>query len=400
MNRTAVWILAGATLFAGDKSCAQTEDASSESETQFEVAGGSTADVLSDGGFSIDDADFSANPLKRLVQRWPEDLVVVPIPGRSPQLGWKLTMASGYFLNPRDEDSETAPSILGGFAMIAENGSYAYGGGANLHLLDDQLRVKLGAGYADVRYRFYGIGNEENSRDIGVDILQEAPLYFASATWRVWNKLYIGLGYLAGSVDSRLRLNLPDASFFDPSLKLDIGAIAFPVQYDTRDHEQFPRSGWLVDGRTILYRESVGSDFDTEIFKVSVNHYRPVGERDAIAFRAVIRSSSGDTPFFLLSTFGGSTDLRGYPAGRYRDRMMYAVQSEYRWQYSDSWIFTGFAGVGEVAEDFGEFGREFLPAAGIGARFVVSQKHRVALSADVAVGDDGTEFYFGVGEAF
>jgi hypothetical protein len=120
-------------------------------------------------------------------------------------------------------------------------------------------------------------------------------------------------------------------------------------------------------------------------------------EQDTLAFRAYTRSTGGDAPFFLLSTFGGSTDLRGYPAGRYRDRMMYALQSEYRWQFSDSWIFTGF---GEVAENFGDFGENFLPAAGIGARFVLSKKHRVSLSADIAVGNDGTEYYFGVGEAF
>jgi hypothetical protein len=42
----------------------------------------------------------------------------------------------------------------------------------------------------------------------------------------------------------------------------------------------------------------------------------------------------------------------------------------------------------------------FLPAAGIGIRFVLSQKHRVGLSADLAVGNDGAEFYFGVGETF
>ncbi|MGI9223540.1 MAG: hypothetical protein ACR2QX_03615 [Woeseiaceae bacterium] len=67
---------------------------------------------------------------------------------------------------------------------------------------------------------------------------------------------------------------------------------------------------------------------------------------------------------------------------------------------NNKWIFTGFAGFGEVAPDVSEFGKNFLPAAGIGARFVVSQKHRVALSADIAVGKDGTEYYFGVGEAF
>jgi len=121
---------------------------------------------------------------------------------------------------------------------------------------------------------------------------------------------------------------------------------------------------------------------------------------DTLALRATVRYTGGDAPFFLLSSFGGGKDLRGYPSGRYRDRMLYAVQSEYRWQVSDRWIFTGFAGVGEVAESTGDFGENFLPAAGIGTRFVLSSKHKVSLSADLAVGKDGTEFYFGVGEAF
>ncbi len=379
---------------------AQTEDEVINPERDFELPAAEVADSVGDGGFDLADADFVGSPLKRLAKNWPEDLVIAPIPGRSPQLGWKLTLAGGYFLGGRDEDSEAPPSVLGGFAMVAENGSSAYGGGVNLHLLDDKLRVKAGAGYVDVRYKYYGWGNEAGDLGFGVDILQKGPLYFASASWRVWNKLYVGLGYLGGTVDSRLRFTLPDTSFFDPSLKLDIGAYVIPIEYDSRDHEQFPRNGWFVSGRAMLYRESAGSDFDAEIFKIAVNHYRPMGAQNVLASRAYLRSSSGDAPFFLLSTFGGSTDLRGYPSGRYRDRMMYAVQSEYRWQFNESWIFTGFAGVGEVGEDFGSFGRNFLPAAGIGARFVLSKKHRVGLSADIAVGKDGTEFYFGVGEAF
>ena len=150
----------------------------------------------------------------------------------------------------------------------------------------------------------------------------------------------------------------------------------------------------------MLYRESEGSDFESETFKLIVNRYLPMRDQDVLALRLFIKGTSEDTPFFLLSTFGGSTDLRGYPSGRYRDRMMYAMQSEYRWQYNDRWIFTGFAGFGEVADSFSNFGKNFLPAGGIGARFVLSAKHRVSLSADVAVGDDGTEFYFGVGESF
>lgn len=377
-----------------------------DKEDDVEIVGADASTFINGGVLDISDTSSLGNPIAGVSRLLPEDLVIAPIPGRSPQIGWNLTLAAGYFFDNAEEEAsadenEPRKSAIGGFAMIAENDSYAYGVGANLHLLNDNLRIKAAAAYFDIRYAFYGIGNDLPDLGVSVDILQEAPIYFGSATYRVWSSLYLGLGFLSGSVDSRLRFTLSDPlPFLDPSLKLDVAAVTIPMQFDTRDHEQSPRSGWLIDGRTALYRESVGSDFDADIFMVNINHYWPIRERDVLAFRAYARSASGDVPFFLLSTYGGSTDLRGYPSGRYRDRMMYAVQSEYRWQFSDRWIFTGFAGFGEVAKDFGDFGENFLPAAGVGARFVLSQKHRISLSADVAVGKDGTEYYFGIGEAF
>ena len=224
---------------------------------------------------------------------------------------------------------------------------------------------------------------------------------FASASYRVWNRWYLGVGYLAGSVDTRVRLSIEEAAaLFDPVLSLDIGGVTIPITFDSRDHELFPRSGTLVKGRAALYRKGVGSDFDAKTFMLSVNQYLPVRDRDVVALRGYFRTTGGDAPFFLLSTFGGSTDLRGYPSGRYRDQTMYAVQGEYRWQFSDRWIFSGFAGFGEVAQRLEDFGDDLLPAAGLGTRFVISKRHRVSLSFDIAQGRDDTEYYFGVGEAF
>ena len=349
----------------------------------------------------VDDAPFTGNPLSSLVANWPPDLVVAPVPGRSPQLGWNLAIAAGYFLTPKEEDSEVPPSVLGVYGFIAENGSNVYGAGVKLNLLDDKLRITAGGGYADIRYRFYGLSREQGDRGIGVDILQEGPAYFVKARWRMLGRFYAGLGYLGGHVDTRLRFvpNEP-GQLFDPTLALDVGALSIPLEIDSRDHEYFPRKGWLWKADARFYRDDFGSDFETETLKISANHYLPMRENDTLATRFVIRATGEDAPFFILSTFGGSTDLRGYPGGRYRDRMMYALQSEYRWQVNDKWILTGFAGFGEVASSLSDFGDDLLPAAGIGARFVISEKHRVSLSADVAVGDDGTEFYFGVGEAF
>ena len=398
--RLPVLYAAAILLLIGLPRAAQPEAAVDE-ESEVDVLGAELE--LTSVGLPKEVPNLAGGPLKRLAAKWPDDLVIAPVPGYSPQLGWNLVLGGGYFIGEREEGSETPPSVIGGFVMGAENGSVAYGGGASLHLLEDKLRIKFGAGYADIRYRYYGVFEELGNDLLRLDLEQEGPLYFASGSWRVWKELYLGLGYLRGNVETRPRLDLPDfPNFpdFEPSIRLDVGAYTIPIEIDSRDHEQFPRDGWLIQAKGILYRESAGSDFDADIFKVAANRYLPMREKDVLASRIVVRSTSGDAPFFLLSTFGGSKDLRGYPSGRYRDRMMYAVQSEYRWQFNDRWVFTGFAGFGEVADTFGDFGDDFLPAAGVGARFVLSKKHRVGLALDVATGKDGTEFYFGVGEAF
>jgi hypothetical protein len=361
---------------------------------EYEESFGGAGDVL-----GLEDMeDVAGNPMQRLFKNWPADLVVAPVPGYSPQLGWNLKLLGGYVLDP-PEDADHAASVVGGFGMIAQNGSYAYGAGANLHLLDDKLRVQVASLYADVRYDYYS--DILSNRDLVVPIRQDGPAFFATASWRIWKKLYVGLGYLGGEVDTVVRgesIGLPPGLI--PEVTLTLRGITIPLRIDSRDNENFPSSGWKVDGNTVLYRESAGSDFDAETFKLAFNHYRPMREQDVLASRFIVRGTGGDAPFFLLSTIGGNTDLRGYPSGRYRDRYMYALQSEYRWQFNDNWIFTGFAGFGEVANEFSGFGGKILPAAGIGVRFVLSQKHKVSLSADFAAGRDGSEFYFGVGEAF
>ena len=390
----AVALFSNAPLFA---EAGEAEETSTDGRT-FNLPG-SEIDML-ENTLNLDNVDLGGGPFKKLAAKWPEDLVIAPIPGYSPQLGWHLTLGGGYFLNLGDKNSDTPPSTVGGFVMGAENGSYAYGGGANLHLLNDDFRLKFGAAYIDIRYQFYGVGNEQNDSGIHLDLLQNGPMYFASGSWRVWKKLYVGLGYVNGDVDTRFRLEIPERPFFDPTINLKLAGITIPIEIDSRDHEQFPRDGWLIKARGIIYRESVGGDFDAETIKITANRYLPMRDQDVLALRLMVKHTSENTPFFLVSSFGGSTDLRGYPSGRYRDRMMYAMQAEYRWHFRDRWILTGFAGVGEVADSFSNFGKNFLPAAGVGARFVLSDKHRVSLSADVAVGNDGAEFYFGVGEAF
>jgi outer membrane protein assembly factor BamA len=283
--------------------------------------------------------------------------------------------------------------------MTTENNSSAYALAGNLHFLNDRLRVAAVVGNVDFRYRYWGTGGDAGDAGVSVNIRQQAPVSYLSGRYELFPNLYAGLGYLLGKTETSLRLPLP-AGLDDPTLAIDMAAVQLPIDYDTRDDRYFPRSGWLASVRATFYRESVGSDFDADIVTLAVNHYLPLRERDVLATRAYFKSAGGSAPFFLLSSFGGKTDLRGYDMGRYRDNMMYAVQAEYRWRYSKKWVFTGFAGVGEVADNLGGFFNELLPAGGIGARFMLSEKHQVSLSADLSFGKHGGQFYFGIGEAF
>jgi hypothetical protein len=80
---------------------------------QLELAGfkntfsGGTTDI------DVDAVSVTGNPLKRLAGNWPDDLVIAPVPGYSPQLGWNLKLVGAYFLDSDDDEPEDRPSAIG-----------------------------------------------------------------------------------------------------------------------------------------------------------------------------------------------------------------------------------------------------------------------------------------------
>jgi outer membrane protein assembly factor BamA len=395
-------VLALLTCLLAPPGSALASEAEASDEQSFDGLPAPLKTLTPESAIASDQAEFSGNPTSSMFGWWPEDLVLAPIPGRTPEFGWSLAVVGGYFVDLDRANEDTPSSIIGAFGWFTENKSYAGGVGAKLNLLSDRLRINLAAGYADVNYRFYGIGNDAGEEGLSVQIDQQVPVYYATVKYELLPRTYFGLGYLASKVDTRIRFDLLPPGWEIPKLgkEVNLAAVGIPIEFDTRDHEQFPRNGWHIDARGMLYRGWAGSDVDTEALSVSMNRYLPMRKRDVLAMRITTRATGDDAPFYLLSTFGGRTDLRGYESGRYRDRMMYAAQAEYRWQPHDRWVFTGFAGVGEVAPSYGDFFENLLPAAGLGTRFVLSAKHKLNLALDVAVGKHGAEFYFGVGEVF
>ena len=158
--------------------------------------------------------------------------------------------------------------------------------------------MNLAAGYADVNYRFFGVGNEAGDNGTSVRVDQEVPVYYGDIKYEMLPRTYFGVGYLSSSVDPSLRFDLLPPEFPQVGFDLRLAAISIPIEYDSRDHEQFPRDGWHINARGMLYRESVGSDVETEALSFSANRYLPLRKRDVLALRFTTRATGQDDRFF------------------------------------------------------------------------------------------------------
>jgi hypothetical protein len=65
------------------------------------------------GSFGLEGIQFSDNPITEKIKKWPEGFLITPVPGYSPQIGWNLKLAGGYFLGSRDPDSKRPASVFG-----------------------------------------------------------------------------------------------------------------------------------------------------------------------------------------------------------------------------------------------------------------------------------------------
>jgi hypothetical protein len=157
----------------------------------------------------------------------------------------------------------------------------------------------------------------------------------------------------------------------------------------------------LIDFTGDFFSQGLGSKYSFQTYKLIFNKYWRLGEKQVLAYNGYFCGTGGEPLFYGNCVYGANNELRGYTAGRYLDRYMFATQSEYRrvlpWRFG----LVAFGGVGAVAPGAGQFrASQFLPAGGTGLRFLLSKKQHVNLRTDFAWGKDNFTGSMGVGEAF
>ena len=141
------------------------------------------------------------------------------------------------------------------------------------------------------------------------------------------------------------------------------------IAFDTRDNDFYPSKGLLAAVSATVFSQTDDSEFNSYGFtryNLELAHYLTLFRKGRIfAVRLLgeinTRTSDNETPFFERANLGGTTDLRGYNTGRFRDKDLILLNLEYRYPIWDAAVDKRggvdavlFADIGRVFDDLTE----------------------------------------------
>jgi hypothetical protein len=249
---------------------------------------------------------------------------------------------------------------------------------------------------------FYGIGNqtkEENEELYSANNFNIKTQFMR----QIFNHFYAGLIYnffYLGNIDKKADGILDTANIVGSNGGISSG-IGIILQWDTRDFNLNSSRGHFIELATRHYRDYLGSDFTYNIIELEILKFFPLAPKHVLGLQFQGRFSNRDVPFQQLSLLGGDKLMRGYYRGRYRDKVLYAVQAEYRWQFYRRFGMVVFGGLGDVSEQFNSFDfSDVKPSYGIGLRYMILPSQKVNIRLDYGLGRGTHGIYINITEAF
>ena len=333
-------------------------------------------------------------------------LVVAPIPISSPALGTGLIPVLGYIFPLRKDDKVSPPSVLGVAGLVTDNGTRGFAAYADLFFGGDTYRITSLYVHGNLNYDLYGVGVAAGTAGRKFPLEQSGQGFRAEVLRRIGWDFFFGVRFWTGGSEVVPRLSGGTTPSGTPPPDLGINttlrALGLRLKRETSPNRFYPTSGTLLDFTSDFFSDALGSKYSFQAYRFTFNKYGSLRKNQVIAYNLFLCGTGGDPPFYGNCVYGTNNELRGYTAGRYLDRYMFATQLEYRLSLPKRFGLVGFGGIGEVVPGGSQIFRSssFLPAGGGGLRFKLSKKYGVNLRADIAQGKDTWTWSMGVGEAF
>jgi outer membrane protein assembly factor BamA len=255
-------------------------------------------------------------------------------------------------------------------------------------------------GFYRYNYFYFGIGNQSIPKELyGVDF----PRVKLNLLKKVFPHLYAGLRYQYE--DYRITQTEPNGAVANGDVpgtpRGRTSGIGLGVFYDTRDVIFFPAKGVVADLAYFYNARVWGGNVRFDRFYADISTYRTVFPKTILVGNVFGSFTWGNAPFNMLSELGGGKRMRGYYQGRFRDDNALILQAETRFNIFKrlGGAVFGAAAVLGNQKDILRF-NDPKYSYGTGLRFTANRRDHLNLRFDYAVGKDGGNFYFTIGEAF
>jgi len=358
------------------------------------IAGPGDALLRADGRAAPVPADTSATGAQSGRGHW----IAIPAFFYTPETGFGGGPAAGYIF-PRLWDRH--PSSLMGTFFYTEKKQVIFALVPELYT-ESGFHGRIEMAYQRFPDSYWGIGPDTGDGDeerYTPELVEAMPTGLIEA----YPDLRVGLRYryrreviLEKEEGGELEQARPSGS--EGGTFSGAGIIA---TYDTRDNIFSSSAGWYAELGYLSYGSMLLSDYDYNSFVMDVRRFFPLKWEHVFAARLYSRWTGGNVPFQDMPALGGPGSMRGYQAGRYRDRFAAYAQAEYRlplvWVTSLA-LFASAGNVSRAPEYYTVSSIKY--AGGGGIRFRVNEE-RFTIRCDFALtGEGGSNFYLSINEAF
>ena len=330
-------------------------------------------------------------------------LIPFPFYMYSPETKSGVGLVISYFRRPHGATEDQKPNTYSANFIITQRKQVVVGAGLEQYWAAERYQLQGGVSFSKFPDTFYGVGNDTDA-DVSEDYTPRTFAASASLRREIFTDLRVGphVNYVyqemaeveEGGVLARQELPGSEGG--------RLAQVGVSAGWDRRDNIVYPRSGSLLELGFSVSDDAIGSDFVFTSWSIALRRYFSISRSQVIAVRGLVTFMMGTPPFQTLAMLGGDSVMRGYYAGRFRERQRYVLQGEYRLGFWKRLGLTAFADVGDVAHDVADFHLDQMRyAGGLGLRVLLSRSEGVTLRADFGTGDDGSSgMYLSILEAY
>lgn len=330
-------------------------------------------------------------------------ILVLPIIARSIETGWSFGLAGSSTFRLKLLDTTARTSNVQALALYTTRGQFVTALNGSIYFPGERFILNQQLSYSSFPDKFWGLGKRAPD-SAEEDYKFKQYFVYLHPQCQLSKSIFLGLMYQFQRVfdthyDSAglfVRQNVVGRDGYV------VSGLGLSITYDTRNNAFSPNKGTMLQFYFDAFAPAFGSDYQYTNFVLDLRRFIRFPGDQVLALQAYGFFNAGAVPLRSLATLGGASNMRGYYAGRYRDKNAALIQGEYRIPLFGRFGVVGFGDIGNVGPELKDLNFQCLKYSyGGGVRIALNKAEKLNLRLDYGIsGGSSSGFYLQLGEAF